>query len=227
MNGSLLILNMRKRWFRYLLNLDGLTGIECLQLWGSFERTRPILDEFLDVILDLLLDLIKLLEFLRVMRVELIRRLPLQGLSNDLLSSGPILLTRIQLLKRANRDASVILILTKDILLLDDLIIIYEIIIDVVVVKIRIPFFWFFADGAWTLDVTLLHDLLVELGCDVVEFCLLLLLGLVGSIVEGLEVSQMCVVEGYEIVEVTDLFDPVIVHSKHRLRGYLTKEGWG
>lgn len=95
MNGSLLILNMRKRWFRYLLDLDGLTGIECLQLWGSFERTRLIHDEFLDVILDLLLDLIKLLEFLHVMRVELIRRLPLQGLSNDLLSPGPILLTRI------------------------------------------------------------------------------------------------------------------------------------
>lgn len=161
------------------------------------------------------------------MRVELIRRLPLQGLSNDLLSPGLVLLTGIQFLKRANGDASIVLILAEDILLLDDLIIIYEIVIDVVVVEIRIAFFGFFADCARPLNVTLFHDLLVELGSDVVELGLLLLFGLVGSVVEALEVGQMGGVEGYEIVEIADLFDPVVVHSKHRLGWYLTKEGWG
>lgn len=132
---------MWKRWLGHILHLYRLTCNGCFQFQGSLKRTDSIHNELLDVILDLLLDLIKLLQFLHVIRVKLIRRLPLQRLSNDLLSPGPILLPCIQLLKRGNSDASIVLILTEDILLLDDLLIIYEIVIDVVVVVIRITFF--------------------------------------------------------------------------------------
>ena len=110
----------------------------------------------------------------------------------------------------------IVLILAEDILLLDDLVIINEIVVDVVEVEIRIALLHLLAHRARTLNVALLHDLFVELGGDVVELGLLLLLGLVGCGVEGLQVIQMGGVEGDEIVEVTDLLGQLIVHSKHR-----------
>lgn len=179
-------------------------------LWTAL----PIKD-VLDVVLDLLLYLIELLQFLHVFGVEmLVGSLAFEGLTDNLFSLGLILWGVVKFLEGGDGKAVIILVLAKNVLLLDDFLVVDEVVVGVIVVDVGVSALGLLADRAGTLHVPLLYYLLIEFAGNVIELSLLAPLKADrGRCVQTLQVFDVGVVEGGEVAEVVDGLNALIVYS--------------